>query len=61
MLYRGLKLLDKLDAVKEAKCLAKIRIPIINNPPTSKTAISTDSLNLELAAALITYNSLNLF
>ena len=61
MLRRSLKSLDELDATKEAERLAEIQIPIIIAPTTSKVADLSDFLNLELAAALITYDSLNPF
>ena len=61
MLYYSLKLLNKLNAAKEAKRLAEAQISITTDPSTPKIAILNDFPNLELAAALAAYNSLNPF
>ena len=61
ILRRSLKLLNKLDAAEEAERLAETQTLIITDPPTSEVAASSDFLDLELAAALATYDFLNPF
>ena len=61
MLQWGLISLDKLDAAKETKRSVKVQMFAISNPPFIKITIPINLLDLELAAALIAYDSSNSF
>ena len=61
MLQRSLASLDELDAAKETERLTEVRAFAAPSPPTTRTTIPANSLDPEVAAALVAYDSLNPF